>query len=37
MSINKPLLNQFIRSATSIGANYMEADGAESKRTLNTK
>lgn len=25
-----PLINRLIRSATSIGANYMEADGAES-------
>ena len=30
--INRPLISQLIRSATSIGANYMEADGAESKR-----
>ena len=29
--INRPIAIQFIRSATSIGANYMEADGAESK------
>lgn len=31
-SINKPLISQLIRSATSIGANYMEANGAESKK-----
>jgi four helix bundle protein len=31
-SINKPLISQVVRSATSIGANYMEADGAESKK-----
>lgn len=30
--ITRPLINQCIRSVTSIGANYMEADGAESKR-----
>ncbi|MCX6718903.1 MAG: four helix bundle protein, partial [Candidatus Taylorbacteria bacterium] len=30
--ISKPLINQLIRSSTSIGANYMEADGAESKK-----
>jgi len=30
--INRPLIIQFIRSATSIGANYMEADCAESKK-----
>jgi four helix bundle protein len=28
--INRPLLYQIVRSGTSIGANYMEADGAES-------
>jgi len=31
-SINRPLVNQGVRSGTSIGANYMEADGAESKK-----
>lgn len=31
-SINRPLISQLIRAATSIGANYMEADGAESKK-----
>ena len=31
-SVNKPLKSQIIRSATSIGANYMEADGADSKK-----
>jgi len=31
-SINKPLISQFIRNSTSIGANYMEADCAESRR-----
>ncbi len=35
--INKPLINQIIRSATSIGANYMEADGAESGRDFKHK
>lgn len=29
---NKTLVSQLIRSATSIGANYMEACGAESKK-----
>ncbi|HLD02050.1 MAG TPA: four helix bundle protein [Patescibacteria group bacterium] len=29
--INDPLINQLVRSATSIGANYCEADNAESK------
>ncbi len=31
-SVNSPLISQLIRSATSIGANYMEADVAESKK-----
>ena len=35
--INKPLINQFIRSGTSVGANYMEADGAESKNDFRHK
>ncbi len=30
--ITRPLVSQLIRSGTSIGANYMEADGAESKK-----
>jgi len=30
--ITKPIVGQLIRSATSIGANYMEADGAESRK-----
>ncbi len=29
--INNPLVSQLVRSCTSIGANYMEADGAESR------
>ena len=36
-NINKPIINQLIRSATSIGANYMEADCAESKRDFRHK
>lgn len=31
-SINNPLISQLVRSASSISANYMEADVAESKR-----
>ena len=31
-TVNRPLVSQLVKSATSIGANYMEADGAESKR-----
>ena len=30
--INKPIITQLIRCGTSIGANYMEANGAESKK-----
>ena len=30
--ITRPLISQLARSATSIGANYMEADCAESKK-----
>jgi len=36
-SINRPLISQFIKSATSIGANYMEADCAESKKDFKHK
>jgi four helix bundle protein len=36
-NINKPLLNQIIRSATSIGANYMEANQGCSKKDFNNK
>lgn len=35
--INRVLTSQFVRSGTSIGANYMEADGAESKKDFNHK
>ncbi len=31
-TITRPIISQFIRSATSVGANYMEADCAESKK-----
>jgi four helix bundle protein len=33
----EPILNQLIRSGTSIGANYMEANGASSKRDFQNK
>ncbi len=36
-AVNRPLINQFVRSSTSIGANYMEADGAESKKDFEHK
>ena len=32
-----PILNQLIRSGTSIGANYMEANGASSKKDFKNK
>ena len=34
---NRSLINQLIRSSTSIGANYMEADGADSKKDFRHK
>lgn len=36
-SVSKPLISQLIRSATSIGANYMEANAASSKRDFKNK
>lgn len=30
--ITRPLIGQLVHSGTSIGANYMEADGAESRK-----
>lgn len=35
--VNMELVKQIIRSGTSIGANYMEADGAESKKDFRHK
>jgi four helix bundle protein len=35
--ITKPIISQLIRSATSVGANYMEANGASSKRDFRNK
>jgi len=35
--ITKPLINQLIRCATSVGANYCEADDAESKMDFKHK
>ncbi len=35
--ITRPLIGQLIRSATSIGANYMEANGASSKKDFRSK
>jgi len=35
--VNRPLIGQIVRSGTSIGANYVEADGAESKKDFHHK
>ncbi|PJC28290.1 four helix bundle protein [Candidatus Shapirobacteria bacterium CG_4_9_14_0_2_um_filter_39_11] len=36
-AITKPILSQLVRSGTSIGANYMEANAASSRRDFNNK
>jgi len=36
-NINNPLINQLVRSATSVGANYCEANGASSKKDFKNK
>lgn len=36
-AINRPIINQLIRSSTSIGANYMEANGAISRNDFKNK
>ena len=36
-SISRSLLSQLVRSGTSIGANYMEANGASSKKDFANK
>lgn len=36
-TISSPIINQLIRSSTSIGANYMEANGASSKKDFQNK
>ena len=35
--LSRNIISQLIRSATSIGANYMEANGASSKRDFKNK
>lgn len=35
--ITKPLIDQIIRSATSIGANYREANGCDSRKDFKNK
>ena len=36
-TITSPLISQLVRSATSIGANYCEANGASSKKDFKNK
>ncbi|MEI6650203.1 MAG: four helix bundle protein [Candidatus Moraniibacteriota bacterium] len=36
-AIMKPLISQIVRSATSVGANYCEANGANSKKDFRNK
>lgn len=36
-AINRPVIIQLVRSSTSIGANYMEANGASSKKDFTNK
>ena len=36
-AISRPIISQLIRSGTSIGANYMEANGASSKKDFGNK
>ena len=36
-TITKPLISQLVRSATSVGANYMEANAASSKKDFKNK
>jgi len=36
-SVNSPLIRQIIRSATSIGANYCEANNSSSKKDFKNK
>lgn len=35
--ITRPIVDQLVRSATSIGANYMEANGASSRKDFRNK
>ena len=36
-AVSRPLISQLVRSSTSIGANYMEANGASSRRDFANK
>jgi four helix bundle protein len=35
--VNSPLISQLVEAGTSVGANYMEADGAESRKDFQHK
>ena len=35
--VNLPMISQFVRSATSVGANYCEANGASSRKDFKNK
>ena len=35
--LSKPIISQLIRSSTSVGANYMEANGASSRKDFQNK
>ena len=36
-TITRPLISQLVRSSTSVGANYMEANGGASKKDFKNK
>jgi len=36
-TVSKPIITQLVRAGTSIGANYMEANGASSKKDFKNK
>ncbi|MFA5871004.1 MAG: four helix bundle protein [Candidatus Paceibacterota bacterium] len=36
-TISRPIIDQLLRSSTSIGANYMEANGASSRKDFRNK
>lgn len=36
-NVSRPVINQLVRSATSVGANYMEANAASSRRDFKNK
>ncbi|MEK7543036.1 MAG: four helix bundle protein [Patescibacteria group bacterium] len=36
-TVTKPIISQLVRSGTSVGANYMEANGASSRKDFRNK